>query len=613
MNIEHLRAFVWLRWRILYNTARKAGAVSAALMVVIVVGLVATAIPNLIGTFALGAYLIPKATPDQLMFAWDGLILAFLLFWTIGLLTDLQRSDSLSLSNLLHLPVSVRSAFLINYLSSWTRLSLILFLPVMLGFAFALIFVQGVGQLGVLPLLGGFLLMVTALTYQLQGWLAALMSNPRRRRTVVVMATGVIVLLAQLPNLINIVAPWGDRGDNGRAQALQRELQALGEQYNAKKIEAAEHLRRQTQLIESSKQAQGSARRRSFEAMTRAARLANAILPIGWLPMGVRSAADGQALPVIAGGLGMLLIGSASLGRAYRSTIRAHQGLDASRKTRRASRPSPAATPGRAGSSLLEASFPGLSEPVSAIALGGLRSLLRAPEAKMMLLSPLIMFPILGTVFFRQGAAMPEGVRPFLAVGAMICLLFGFLQLMGNQFGFDRDGFRVFVLSAARRSDILLGKNLSFVPLIAPMLVIVLIVSQVFFPLKWDHLVGMVPQYVSMFLLFCMLANALSILAPFHIAAGTLKGSQPKLSIVLLQVAMFMILFPLTQGLTLIPLGFETLARHQGWIGDAPVFLILALAECVAVILLYWLTLGWFGSMLQSREKLILENVTNRA
>ena len=57
------------------------------------------------------------------MYAWDALIVAFLLFWGIGLLTELQRNDPLSLSKFLHLPVSVNSAFLINYLSSLVRSS----------------------------------------------------------------------------------------------------------------------------------------------------------------------------------------------------------------------------------------------------------------------------------------------------------------------------------------------------------------------------------------------------------------------------------------------------------------------------------------------------------
>ena len=67
----------------------------------------------------------------------------------------------------------------------------------------------------------------------------------------------------------------------------------------------------------------------------------------------------------------------------------------------------------------------------------------------------------------------------------MAFVLFGVVQLMSNQFGFDRDGFRVFVLSAARRRDILLGKNLSFAPLVLGMAAIVLVVLQVLCPLRW--------------------------------------------------------------------------------------------------------------------------------
>ncbi len=133
----------------------------------------------------------------------DGLILAFLFFWGIGLIAELQRTEPLSLSKFMHLPVSVNGAFLINYLSSLLRLSLIVFVPVMLGFSLALVWTKGILLVPVLPALAAFLLMVTALTYQFQGWLASLMSNPRRRRTVIVASTMIFVLLAQLPNLMN--------------------------------------------------------------------------------------------------------------------------------------------------------------------------------------------------------------------------------------------------------------------------------------------------------------------------------------------------------------------------------------------------------------------------
>ena len=89
------------------------------------------------------------------------------------------------------------------------RLSLIVFGPLMLAFALALVVTKGILLLPVVPALAAFLMMVTAVTYQLQGWLAALMSNPRHRRTVVVATTVIFVLIVQLPNLLNFFAPWG--------------------------------------------------------------------------------------------------------------------------------------------------------------------------------------------------------------------------------------------------------------------------------------------------------------------------------------------------------------------------------------------------------------------
>ena len=82
----------------------------------------------------------------------------------------------------------------------------------------------------------------------------------------------------------------------------------------------------------------------------------------------------------------------------------------------------------------------------------------------MMLLTPLIMIPIFGSMLWRGRSGIPESLRPLVAIGGMVFVLFGVVQLMANQFGFDRDGFRVFVLVAGVRRDILLGKNLVIRP-----------------------------------------------------------------------------------------------------------------------------------------------------
>ena len=224
---EHTKAFVWLRWRLLVNQWRRGGALNSALMMIVAVAALVTAIPLFVACYALGVYAIPKAAPAHLMYAWDGLIAGFLLFWGIGLLTELQKTESLALSKFLHLPVSPTGAFLINYLSSLLRLSLIVFGPMMLGFALALVAAKGMLMLPALPLLAAFLLMVTALTYQFQGWLASLMSDPRRRRTVIVAATAVFFLIFQLPNLLNFLAPWGAQRRAQHSTALVAELAKL--------------------------------------------------------------------------------------------------------------------------------------------------------------------------------------------------------------------------------------------------------------------------------------------------------------------------------------------------------------------------------------------------
>ena len=109
------------------------------------------------------------------------------------------------------------------------------------------------------------------------------------------------------------------------------------------------------------------------------------------------------------------------------------------------------------------------------------------------------------------------------------------------------------------------------------------------------------------------MTNLLSIYAPLHIAAGSLKPSSPKIGKVLLQMAMFMFLFPLTQAPTLLPLGIEAGLEYQGWTTGAPICLVLSLAECAAVVFIYRFSLNWQGGLLQGREQKILESVTNRA
>jgi hypothetical protein len=261
---------------------------------------------------------------------------------------------------------------------------------------------------------------------------------------------------------------------------------------------------------------------------------------------------------------------------------------------------------------LLERSLPGLSEHAAAIALAGFRALTRAPEAKMMLLTPVILLAVFGSMVLSRSANVPEMVRPLMATGAVAMVLLSMGQLVGNQFAFDRAGFRVFVLCAARRGDILLGKNLSFAPLALGLSAVAVVAVQVIYPMRLDHFLAAFPQAVSMYLLFCLPANWLSILAPLPIAAGTLRPQNPKVVPILLHFA-FTLLLPAVWSPALLPLGVEYTLEHAGLARGVPVYLGLSVAVCAAVVAVYRLVVMWQGGLLQAREQRILELVTTKA
>jgi hypothetical protein len=229
----------------------------------------------------------------------------------------------------------------------------------------------------------------------------------------------------------------------------------------------------------------------------------------------------------------------------------------------------------------------------------------------MALLSPLILVLIFGSMLLTRPAPVPEPARPFMAFGAMAMILVTMIGIVGNQFGFDRSGFRVFVLCAAPRRDILLGKNLAVAPLALGLGTVVTGLLQAVYPMRVDYFLAVLPQLLTMYLLYCMLANVLSIIAPMPIAPGSLKPANPKPIPVLLNIA-FVFLFPVVVLPSLLPLGIAILLDRLGWVHGFPFCLILSVVECVAMVFLYRLVITWEGWWLQAREQKILEIVAEK-
>jgi hypothetical protein len=199
-----------------------------------------------------------------------------------------------------------------------------------------------------------------------------------------------------------------------------------------------------------------------------------------------------------------------------------------------------------------------------------------------------------------------------MAAGAMAMVLVGMVHFIGNQFAFDRAGFRVFVLCPARRQDIILGKNMAVAPLALGMGFAMALVIEVIYPMGPDYFLAALVQMVAMFLLFCTMANWMSILAPIPIAPGTMKMANPKFLSVLL---VFAFMFILTAALvpTLLPLGITALLVYLGFPEWLPLCLLLTLAMLAVIAFVYRLALPWQGRLLQAKEQQILMVVTTKA
>lgn len=620
MNMPHFRTFVWLRWRLIINRLKKGGTANTVLLAIAAVGAVLLALGFAIFAFIAASFFMASVAPATLMYIWDGAVVAFLFVWTLGVLIELQRSEPVSLQKFLHLPVSLGSAFFLNYLSSLLSFALLVFLPAAIGLIVGLAVSRGAMMLLLLAPLVALFYMVTALSYQFQGWLASMVANPRRRRTVIAFATLALILVSQLPNLLNVSQMGSrDRQNLELSKELHDSEAELARAEASGEISPEEHSQRFDEL-----QRQFHARREQLrlggrQRLESTFSLVNLVVPVGWLPLAARALAERNVLPAVAGTLGLFLIGTASMWRAYRSTLRVYTGQINARPRRRASAsrdgkvsdaPVPPSVPAAAGeANFLEKQLPFVSEHASAIAVAGFRSLLRAPEAKLLLITPVIIVITFAVMARTQSRETPEIARPFMAFGGMGMVMLGLFQLVGNQFGFDRSGFRVFVLCPAHRRDILLGKNLSVAPFALIFALIVAIAVQVTTPMPLDYLLGILPTFIAMYLVFCIFANWLSILVPLPIAAGTLKPSNMKVVPALCHVAFVLLFFPLMAFL-MSPIVAKLVLKELGYADYVPVCLLLSLVECALVVCLYRVVLGSQGRTLQAREKRILDVVT---
>lgn len=592
---EQVHTLLWLKVRIFRNTFTKGKALPMFIIGIFLAALLLLSM--VLGALAgWGGYQVGGQFEDNsknpfrptvlLLLPLDLMLFLFFVFWGIGLVTELQRSDILDFRKMLHLPISVRMVFGLNFGMSLFRFLLPLFWFPWTGYCFGLSLSLGPRMLLAYPLGLLFYLMVAAWTHWIQGVLSFLMENKKRRRTILVLVPLVFVFLGQVPNLLLIHSKH-----HGRHEVKQVEQAPAAD---------PEQEARQKAVL---------ARERS-RRVQKAAIVGNAVVPPGWLPLGVWGLAAGPwwVTPLSYAGLGGL--GALGMTLSYRSTMRFYLGVTSKRRKR-------PKTPRRVRKSIRKGrvmawTLPGFSEETSAVTTLCLLTLLRHPQIRIALVMPVIVGAILFGVFLR-GVAM-DGVmgRALMPTAFLVWPFFSFIHLYTNVFGVDRDGFKTFLLLPTARRHILLGKNMAFL-VIAGGLALIFWAGGALL-LNWPLSVVLIAplQIIQLHLCFTIIGNPFSLYFPFTMRlpsegkSGSGAGWRKQMTLLLL-TPVFLSAVALATIPTLLGLSADYLLgffyNYRGpWVG-----LLVTALTLTGVLRLYRLNLSWSAETLQRREQKILD------
>ncbi len=671
-TFSHFQTFVWLRWRIRVNQLRHGSALGKALAAILLASFAIGCIALIVAGGVLGV-VVPRLIPRENYFLlWDGIIALFSFIWVVHVATDIQRSDAVTFDRILHLPVAFSQAFALNYLSSLMSMTLVSLCSFCFGFILGSCFSVGpVAILIAVPFVV-FLVALTALTYQLQGWLAALMSNPRRRQMIMIFAPLCVIALSQLPAIFatrlaknervrtpvpaspvpaheaspptlprleddsqaklaveppsnvdaEVEQKMGTHGGDHRATLVPAEpappLELILD--DAKRVSennVSENKERQEQ--------QEIARTKRRSLWLARLRLANICFPPLWMAGCVESVMSGNFHVIWLTGA-MALVGFVSLRRNYKQTVRFYKGETDSRamQTRGANgavvkiaepngtQSERVAKAGVKKPRLVERDVPFVSDETAAIIMMTLQSMTRAPEVKLYLLLPLLApFILFG---FLQAMELPkiDELKAAIVVGFSGCSLFITSGMLGNLFAYDRAGFRGFVLSPIRRERILLGRNLATAPLLLLQTFLLALAIGIFFGMAIDKLLCSIILSASILPLYGLLTNLMSILTPFPLAAGSIQPKQFNLVPILFSLVLSMFM-PAITLFALLPLGLEwTLDRYFPIAAMVPFAFLLSIPWLAASLFLYRWLLPWEGKLLANREKELLRIVTSK-
>ena len=580
--LDQLKALLWLRVILFRNTMSRGRTVAMVVLTVVYAGVCLLAVAGGVGLFFLAQGLDSEGAWATLMVA-DVCIAVFLFFWCFALLTELQRSEVIDFRKMLQLPISLRMVFGLNYAAALLSPALVIFALPVLGFCLGLTAAHGPHMLLGLPIAAMFYLMLASWTYYVRGVLSALMENKKRRRLVLTLLPLCFVLLGQLPNIFNhaVFLPR-------QKAAREADKAALARGVSPEELRARNKAKRPDEV----------------RRLERSLQIANAAVPVGWLPYGLYALSHGRPVQAAACFAGMGALMALGLALGFRSTWRYYTGAIA--LTPKRAKPPPAEP--KTQRRVIEWRLPFLDDDTAAMTMASLLTYLRQPNIYLMLVMPLV-FGAVFLLYARRGGAenavLQGSVAPMLVV---IWPLFSFGLFLFNIFGIDGTGFRALILLPTDRRKYLLAKNLALFPIVFSVSLLFIILGTLFTRPGIEVFAMSVAQVVYLYIAFAAVGNLMSIHFPSRMAWQGLREIGHK-STTLLVALLSMLLIALLMIPTALCMMLAPLVRLAWGLDGLPLGLIATLALLALTAYLYYRSLAAAGNLLARREQWILDRL----
>ncbi len=553
-------ALLMLKWAILRNSWSTAAWVSGVLLGLTVLFLAALSLGLALAAFFLGWRGVGGGQDSlALLLIMDGAVVFFVFLYFWGLLFELQRSDVVDLRKMLHFPVSLPMVFGLNFLTSLLSPALLFFAPSAIGFVGGLALRYGPQVLLGLLLALAFFLMLGAWAYYARGVLAILMENKRRRRIIMAVLPLAFVLMAQVPNLL---------------------------------------IQTQRERIERN----GGKSDWSNEQAEYVVVLANAAIPIGWLPYGVWRLTTGAVFPAGLCLAGLSGVAGVGLALGFRSTVRHYRGETGPRRKKTVALP-----PQRRVATAWR--MPLLGEDTSAMLTAEFLGYSRHPNIRMLLIMPICMGLFL-LFMYKNGAYGDRNVQgAWMPLIVLVWPFFNFSMVLFNLFGVDLHGFRGMLLFPMPRHKYFLAKNLALFPFVAGLSLAFVLCAAALMDTAPRYIFISLIQVLQLYLMYCIVGNFISLYFPYRIARDTLRARANRPLMLLLglvsMVVVSVMVIPTSVCLMLddlVAAAWGPQGYSVGLIASAVLLAITAAA--------YAASLTHAGDLLLVREQRILESLS---